>query len=187
MDLRGGGCQCTMSPAKGAANLVCHFLLPTCYTPPLLTGDMRVVAGCGGTLVVPTAHTCPGTRLVCVAWGIRAWRALGAGGWGPLEAGSAPQHRPQQVTKGNAGRSRVSQSRRTYTGHLPHPRVGPAPCPVSLCVCWSERASEREIPNPPVLPLKSEHLQNRKPRSSSHPSPASLPSFFLPPATRARF
>ena len=65
-----------------------HLLLHS--TP--LSGDTRVFARYGGTLVAPTAHACPGTRLVCVASGIHAWRALRTGGalGGPLCPSTPP-------------------------------------------------------------------------------------------------
>lgn len=84
---------------------MCHFpFLPTsCHTPPLHPGDARVFARDGGTLVIPTAHTCPGNIRLC---GFRDPCLKGAQSWeGPWRPHTAFPQRPQRAIKGNAGES----------------------------------------------------------------------------------
>lgn len=97
--------------------------------------------------------------------------------------------RPPQAVEGKAGTGGLGGT--CAAGHLCHICVcaSSSTCPMSPCVCSSEQERER-FRTLPVPRLKSEHLQNRKPGSSSHtsipPQPV-FPLFFLSPATRARF
>lgn len=187
---RGGGCKCKMSPAKGGVNLVCCFpFLPTSRYTPLSPppGDMCVFARDGGTLIVPTARVCLGTRLVFVALPIQAGRALRAGrvlGDHAQPRNTAP-NRPQEETEWVAGASVAGPP----IGHLPHPCAPVQLLVLCPCVCArvSKRESERDFkPCRPSTAVRAPPKQETWVFLPPPPQPV-FPLFFLPPATRARF